>query len=237
MELLAQFGTSDQKRRYLEPLLDGRTRSAFSMTEPLVASSDATNIATRIVRDGSEYVINGRKWFTSGAMSPRCDAADRDGGQRSRRRTTPAPEHDPRGPADPWRRRPPLAARARLPRRATRRTCRSRLRRRSGACRQPARSGGRGLRDRPGASGARPDPSCDAGHWRRRAGAVDDGAADRRPGCFRQAADRPGGDSSLDCRRADGDRAGPFARAEDGLADGHCRQQGAPGSRSQRSRS
>jgi acyl-CoA dehydrogenase len=73
MELLALFGTPEQKQRYLEPLLDGRTRSAFSMTEPLVASSDATNISTRIERDGDEYVISGRKWFTSGAMSPRCD--------------------------------------------------------------------------------------------------------------------------------------------------------------------
>jgi len=73
MELLALFGTEQQKRRWLEPLLEGRTRSAFSMTEPEVASSDATNIATRIVRDGDSYVITGRKWFTSGAMSPRCD--------------------------------------------------------------------------------------------------------------------------------------------------------------------
>jgi acyl-CoA dehydrogenase len=72
MELLAQFGTEEQKRRYLEPLLEGRVRSAFSMTEPEVASSDATNIATRIVRDGDDYVIDGRKWFSSGAMSPRC---------------------------------------------------------------------------------------------------------------------------------------------------------------------
>jgi acyl-CoA dehydrogenase len=73
MELLAQFGTPEQKERWLVSLLEGRTRSAFSMTEPLVASSDATNIATTIARDGDEYVINGRKWFTSGAMSPRCD--------------------------------------------------------------------------------------------------------------------------------------------------------------------
>src|SRR3954453_2673567 len=72
MELLAQFGTPEQQERWLVPLLEGRTRSAFSMTEPLVASSDATNIATTITRDGDEYVINGRKWFTSGAMSPRC---------------------------------------------------------------------------------------------------------------------------------------------------------------------
>src|ERR1700761_3179320 len=73
MELLALFGSPEQKQRYLQPLLEGRTRSAFSMTEPLVASSDATNISTRIELDGDDYVITGRKWFTSGAMSPRCD--------------------------------------------------------------------------------------------------------------------------------------------------------------------
>ena len=73
MELLSLFGTAEQKARWLDPLLDGRIRSAFSMTEPEVASSDATNIATRIERDGDHYVVNGRKWWTSGAMSPRCE--------------------------------------------------------------------------------------------------------------------------------------------------------------------
>ena len=73
MELLSLFGTEEQRRRWLEPLLAGEIRSAFSMTEPAVGSSDATNIATSIVRDGDEYVINGRKWWTSGAMSPRCE--------------------------------------------------------------------------------------------------------------------------------------------------------------------
>lgn len=78
MEVLAKYGTDEQKRKWLEPLLDGRVRSAFLMTEPAVASSDATNICTRFtpVRDATgnvtEYVINGRKWWSSGAMDPRC---------------------------------------------------------------------------------------------------------------------------------------------------------------------
>jgi acyl-CoA dehydrogenase len=72
MELLHLFGSDDQKTRWLAPLLDGRIRSGFSMTEPDVASSDATNIRTSIVRDRDEYVINGRKWWTTGAADPRC---------------------------------------------------------------------------------------------------------------------------------------------------------------------
>ena len=72
MELLALFGTPEQRRTWLEPLLRGEIRSAFAMTEPDVASSDATNIATRIERDGDAYVINGRKWFITGAMNPDC---------------------------------------------------------------------------------------------------------------------------------------------------------------------
>ncbi|MEU4569868.1 acyl-CoA dehydrogenase family protein [Micromonospora sp. NPDC023956] len=73
MELLAEFGTAEQRERWLTPLLEARIRSAFAMTEPAVASSDATNIATRIERVGDEYVINGRKWFVTGAMDPRCE--------------------------------------------------------------------------------------------------------------------------------------------------------------------
>ncbi|WP_027342741.1 acyl-CoA dehydrogenase family protein [Hamadaea tsunoensis] len=73
MEVLAMFGTPEQQERWLRPLLDGSIRSAFCMTEPEVASSDATNITTEIRRDGDEYVINGRKWWSSGAMSPRCE--------------------------------------------------------------------------------------------------------------------------------------------------------------------
>ncbi|MEV4318060.1 acyl-CoA dehydrogenase family protein [Actinocrispum sp. NPDC049592] len=73
MELLALYGTGEQRERWLRPLLDARIRSCFAMTEPDVASSDARNIRTRITRDGDHYVVNGRKWYTSGILDPDCE--------------------------------------------------------------------------------------------------------------------------------------------------------------------
>jgi acyl-CoA dehydrogenase len=93
METILRYGTEAQKDRWLKPLLAGEIRSAFAMTEPDVASSDATNVASRIVRDGDDYVINGRKWYTTGATDPRCKIiifmgqTDPDGADRHRRQS------------------------------------------------------------------------------------------------------------------------------------------------------
>ena len=75
MELIERYGTEELKEKWLQPLLEGKIRSAYLMTEPDVASSDATNISTKIERDGDDYVINGRKWWSSGVMDPRCKVA------------------------------------------------------------------------------------------------------------------------------------------------------------------
>jgi acyl-CoA dehydrogenase len=101
MEVLAAFGTDDQRKRWLLPLLDGEIRSGFCMTEPDVSSSDARNIGTRIERDGDHYVINGRKWWTTGALSPRCELlivmgkTDPDGEPHRQQSMVLVPRHTP----------------------------------------------------------------------------------------------------------------------------------------------
>lgn len=101
MEVLARYGTQEHQEKWLKPLLDGKIRSAFLMTEPDVASSDATNIATSIKRDGDHYVINGRKWWSSGAMNPHCEImvvmgkTDPDGPRHSQQSMILVPKNTP----------------------------------------------------------------------------------------------------------------------------------------------
>ena len=155
METLELYGTDAQKRRWLDPLLEGEIRSAFCMTEPAVASSDATNIETRVERQGGDYVINGRKWWSSGAGDPRCavlivmgksDPANMD---KHRQQSMILVPRDAPGVTDA-----PHAAGVRLRRRAAR-PCRDHLRGRAGAGGQHPAGRGPRLRDRPGAASGR----------------------------------------------------------------------------------
>ena len=162
MEVLAEFGSPEQQARWLKPLLDGAIRSAFCMTEPDVASSDASNIATRIQRDGDSYVINGTKWWSSGAMDPACEilivmGKTDPGAERHRQqsmilvpRDTPGDQH------------PPRHAPVRLRRRAARRPRRGRASPTSG-CPPPTSSARRAAGSpspRPGSARAGSTTAC-----------------------------------------------------------------------------
>ena len=223
METLHLFATEEQRKQWLEPLLNGEIRSAFAMTEPAVASSDARNIETTMLRDGDDYVINGRKWWISGAADPRCKIlivmgrTNPDAASHQQQSMILVPDRHPRGVDRA------VAAGVRLAGPA--RALRDHLRQRPGARRQPARRGGRRLRDRPGPPGPGPHPPLHAGHRGRRAG---DGV-DGRPGAeahrVRQAAGRTGRGAAADCVVPQRDRPGPAAVPQGGLDHRRARQQ------------
>ena len=180
MEVFMRYATKEQKRKWLRPLMDGEIRSAFLMTEPAVASSDATNIETRIEKDGDHYVINGRKWWSSGVGDPRCKIAILMG------KTDPSAATPPAAVADPGAaRHPGITVEKMLPvfgfddaPHGHAQVLLENVRVPEG--KHPARRG-QGLRDRAGPPRPRPHPSLHAHHRRRRRGAGEDGAS----GCRR----------------------------------------------------
>ena len=173
MEVLERYGAPEHKKKWLEPLLEGKIRSAYLMTEPDVASSDATNICDALRGDGDDYVLNGEKWWSSGAGDPRCAIYIVMVRTDPRRAEAPAAFDDPGAGrhegrhqaarhAGLWRRR--RAARPHAP--AVRQCARAEG--------QPDPRRGQGLRDRAGPARARPHPSLHARHRPGRDGAGDD---------------------------------------------------------------
>ena len=195
MEILAEHGTDAQQERWLEPLLEGRIRSCFSMTEPEVSGSDPTLLQATAVLDGEEWVINGLKWFTTGAVG--AERGDRDGRHRPRR-AGPRPRLDDLRPDRQPRLQPGPADPGDGPRQGPR-PLRNPLRRLPRAGRQPARRARRRLRDRPGPPRPGPHPPLHAGDRLGRAGAGDDVPAGQLPRRLRRPAGRqavrPGGRS------------------------------------------
>ena len=232
MEVLNRFGTLEQKERWLRPLMNGEIRSAFLMTEPQVASSDATNIETRIERDGDDYVINGRKWWSSGVGDPRCKVAIVMGKTNPNAAAAPAAVADPGAAGRSGDEGRAHAAGVRLRRRA--RTATPRCCSRTSACRSTnlLLGEGRGFEISPGAARAGPHPPLHAHHRRGRGGAGEDVPAADEPQGVRQVHLRAFGVGAAGRRRPHRHRDEPPALPEGRRHDGQGRQQESPGWRS-----
>ena len=232
MEVLHRYGSPEQKAKWLRPLLAGEIRSAFLMTEPAVASSDATNIETSIVREGDEYVINGRKWWSSGVGDPRCKIAIVMGKTNPSARAARAAVADPRSARHARRSRSSACCRSSAT--TTRRTATPRSCSRTFACRrsEPAARRRPRIRDRAGPARPGPHPPLHAHDRRCRSGAGENGQAAARRASPSASDLRAFGLGAAHRRSAHRHRDDAPALPQGRRHDGQGRQQGARSSRS-----
>ncbi|MEY9130169.1 hypothetical protein ABIE79_001636 [Bradyrhizobium diazoefficiens] len=226
MEVLERYGTKEDKERWLKPLLAGEIRSCFAMTEPAVASSDATNIESSIVRDGDHYVINGRKWYTTNATDPRCKICifmgktDPDNPDRHKQQSMILVPMDTSGIE--VKRPLPVFGFYGVPDRASEVVFTN--------VRVPKENmllgEGRGFEIAQGPPRPRPHPPLHAPDWPCRAHAGKDVPPRAQPRRLRQAGLRANGDAGAHRGSPHHDQTGPAADAQRRLRHGHGRQQG-----------